>query len=148
MTRARVESIRGFLVCVSSTYKFMTPYPKGVYLTMDRWIPYRYKERFRLLGEALKMAGFEGKWERIEEVDKPTLVMVVPRLKYYLLAMGRLTEEQTLPWIQLRSQIQAFDYLVGDASVLGLWSVLWGQGKLVSESGEFTPLYQGRSSKF
>ena len=32
---------------------------------------------------------------------------------------------------------------MGDASGLGFGSVLWGQGKLVSESGKFTPLYQG-----
>ena len=37
---------------------------------------------------------------------------------------------------------------MGDASGLGFESVLWGQGKLVSESGEFTSLYQGISSNF
>ena len=26
--------------------------------------------------------------------------------------------------------------------------MIWGQGKMVSKSGEFTPLYQGRSSHF
>ena len=35
-----------------------------------------------------------------------------------------------------------------DASGLGFGSVLWGQGKLVYESGGFNPLYQGISSNF
>ena len=31
-------------------------------------------------------------------------------------------------------------YIMGDVSGLGFGSVIWGQGKMVSESGEFTPL--------
>ena len=34
MSRERMESIRGFLVYVSRTYRYMTPYSKGVYLTL------------------------------------------------------------------------------------------------------------------
>ena len=61
MPRARVESIRGFLVYVSRTYKYMTPYLKGVCLNLDIWIPYRDEEGWRLRGEALNMAEVEGK---------------------------------------------------------------------------------------
>ena len=39
-------------------------------------------------------------------------------------------------------------YLMKDVSGLVFGSVLWGQRKMVSESGEFTPLYQGKYSKF
>ena len=45
-----MESIRGFLLYVSSTYRYMTPYMKGVYLTLDSWIPFRYEEGCRLRG--------------------------------------------------------------------------------------------------
>ena len=48
--RDRMESIRGFLLYVSSTYRYMTPYMKGVYLTLDSWIPFRYEEGCRLRG--------------------------------------------------------------------------------------------------
>ena len=41
MPRARIYSIRGFLVYVSRKYKDMTPYLKGFHLTLDIWIPYR-----------------------------------------------------------------------------------------------------------
>ena len=87
------------------------------------------------------MAEVEGKWERIEYADKPTLVMGVPPLEFDLIALGRLTEDQTPPQRQLRAQRQADAYIMGDASGLGFGLVLWGQGKLVSESGEFNPLY-------
>ena len=39
--RARIESISGFLVYVFSTYRDMTPYFKGVCLTMDSLRSYR-----------------------------------------------------------------------------------------------------------
>ena len=76
------------------------------------------------------------------------LMMGVLRLKFDLLALGRLTEDQAPLQRQLRAQRQATTYLMGDASDLGFGSVLWVQEKLVSESGEFTTLYQGRLSKF
>ena len=81
-------------------------------------------------------------------MDKTILVMVFTQLKFDLLVLVRLTEYQAPPRRQLRAQRQAVDCLMGDASGLGFGSVLWGQGKLVSESGEFTPLYQGISSNF
>ena len=48
----------------------------------------------------------------------------------------------------MRAQRQTVAYLMGDDSALGFGLVIWGQGKMVSKSGEFTPLYQGRSSHF
>ena len=90
----------------------------------------------------------EGKWEAREEAGKPILVMGVPHLNVYLLALVRLTEDQAPICRQLRAQIQAVAYIMGDVSGLGFGTVLWGEGKFVSESGEFTPLYQGRSSSF
>ena len=44
MHRASIESIRGSLVYVSITYRVMTPYSKGMYLTLDIWSLYRDKE--------------------------------------------------------------------------------------------------------
>ena len=41
MPRSRMDSIRGFLVFVSNTYKYMTTYLKVFHLTFDSWIPYR-----------------------------------------------------------------------------------------------------------
>ena len=74
--------------------------------------------------------------------------MGVTRLKFDLNALGRLAEDQAPPGRQLRAHRQAVSYLMGETNCLGFGLVLWGQGKLVSESGEFTPLYQGTYSKF
>ena len=41
---ARMESIRGFLLYFNSTYTDMTPYLKGLSLTLYSWRPYIYKE--------------------------------------------------------------------------------------------------------
>ena len=79
------------------------------------------------------MVEVEGEWEGIEEADQPTLVMGFPRMKYDLLALGRLNEDLILPQRQLRAQRQSVAYLMGDASGLGFGLVVWSQGKLVSE---------------
>ena len=52
------------------------------------------------------------------------MVMGVPRLKFDLLSLGRLTEDQTSPQRQLRAQRQDVAYLMGDDSGLGFGSVL------------------------
>ena len=148
MYRARMEYIMGFLVYISSTYRDRIPYLKGVHLTMDSWILSRDKEGWRLRRKELNMADVEGKWQGIEDADKTILVMGVPRLKFDLIAMGILNEYQTVPQRKLREQRLAVTYIMGDASALRFGLVLWGQGKLVSESREFTPLHQGRPSNF
>ena len=80
------------------------------------------------------MAEGDRKWERIEEADKTTLVIGFNQLKYYLLALIRITEDLTPPQRQLRAHRQAVSYLMVDTSGLGSGSVFWGQGKLFSES--------------
>ena len=126
----------------------MTPDLKGFHLTLDRYTSYRDKEVWSLKGEALNMEEVEGGWEGIEEADQPILVMGVPHMKYDLLSLRRLTEDLTPSRRQLMLQRQAVSYLMGDTSGLGFVLVLWSQGKLVSKSGKFTPLYQWRSSYF
>ena len=79
------------------------------------------------------MSEVEGKWERMEEADKPILVMGVPRLEFDLLALVRISEYQTPLRRQLREQGQAVAYLMRYASGLVFGLVLWFQGKIVSE---------------
>ena len=59
-------------------------------------------------------------------------MMGVPRLKFDLLALGRLTEEKTPLCRQLRAQRKYVAYQMGDASGLEFGSMLWVQEKLVS----------------
>ena len=48
-------------------------------------------------GEELKIAKLYGKWEGMEEVNKPNLVIGVPRLIGYLLKLGSLKKEKLTP---------------------------------------------------
>ena len=59
----------------------MNPYFKGLHLTLDSWIPNRDKYEWQLKGEELKMDKLYGKWEGMEEVNKPNLVIGVPSLR-------------------------------------------------------------------
>ena len=59
------------------------------------------------------MVNVEGRWEGMEEADKPKLVMVVMLLKLDLFALGRITEDQALLQIQLRAQRQSVYYIMG-----------------------------------
>ena len=86
----RMESIIGSLIYVTSKYRDMNNHFKGLHLTMDSWIPYRDKYGWQLWGEGLNMSKLDGKWEDMKEVNKPNLVIGVPRLRGYLLAPGRL----------------------------------------------------------
>ena len=86
----RMESIIGSLIYVTIKYRDVNPYFKGLHLTLDSWIQYRDKYGCQLWGEELNMAKLDGKWEDMEEVNKPNLVIGIPRLRGYLLATGRL----------------------------------------------------------
>ena len=44
MSRARMDFIRGFMLYIYRICRDMTPYFKGVNLTMDSWRPYRDEE--------------------------------------------------------------------------------------------------------
>ena len=74
--------------------------------------------------------------------------MGVNQLINYLEALKRLIEVEVPPSRCLRAMWQAVAYMMGDASGLGFGSVMWSQSRLVLETREFTPLYQGRSSNF
>ena len=50
------------------------------------------EEVCRPRGEYLNISEVEGKWEGIEEEDKPILVMGVPQLEFDLLALVKLTD--------------------------------------------------------
>ena len=82
-----MDSIIGFLGYVSSTYRDMSPYLKGVHLTLDSLRPYMDQEVWILIGEELNMTKVEGEWEGVEESYKPILVMGVPLLRLDLLTL-------------------------------------------------------------
>ena len=59
--------IRGFLIYVVRTYKWLNPYIKGLHLTIDSWIPGRAGNGFKLKGRELKQA--MACWESTKELN-------------------------------------------------------------------------------
>ena len=62
MSISRMESIRGFLVYVSITYRYMNSYLEGVNLMLDSWSSYMDEEGWRLRVEEINMVKVEGEW--------------------------------------------------------------------------------------
>ena len=50
----RLEQIHGFLIYVSHTYNWMTPYSKGIHQTINIWRPGRDKEGWKLTPKELE----------------------------------------------------------------------------------------------
>jgi hypothetical protein len=48
MMHKPMESIRGFLNYVTRTYESITPYLKGVHLTLDHWRPDRDEDGWKI----------------------------------------------------------------------------------------------------
>ena len=59
-----------------------------------------------------------------EEVNTPNIVIGVPCLRLYIIALGRLKRLKVPPRIQLTVQRQALAYLMGDSSGVSFGSVL------------------------
>ena len=76
------------------------------------------------------------------------LVKGVPRLKGDLKTLRNLEEMENTPRRKLRAKMQVVDYLMGNANGNGVGLVRWYQRMLVSETGELTPLYQGKYSNY
>ena len=47
MSNKILEGIRGFLIYVARTFKWMTPYLKGLHLTIDGWREGRDKDFYK-----------------------------------------------------------------------------------------------------
>ena len=95
----------------------------------------------------LKISELERKWDGVEKVNKLRLLKGVPHLGDDIVVLGKFTEAENPPRRQIISGRQDVAYFMGGDSGLGFGSVMWGQSKNFSESGEFPPLYQGSLSK-
>ena len=69
------------------------------------------------------------------------LILGVPQLKGYFIALERLTEDEDPPKWKVRAKIKAVTYLTGYAIGLGFGLVPWCKKFFVLEAGKFKPLY-------
>ena len=98
------ECIRGFLIYVSSAFKWMTSYLKGLHLTIYGWIEGRYKDFYKIKSQPwvrLKVWEWErGNWLEERELEvlrmnkdetAPEFLEPAPRLREDVLALKMLT---------------------------------------------------------
>eukprot|EP00978_Attheya_sp_CCMP212_P044459 scaffold311089_cov38-Attheya_sp.AAC.1 len=86
-----VHDIRGFLNYVARTYPEITPYLKGVHLTLDHWRPDRDSDGWRISNSSDKKLEFS------TMAKPPVSVVPVSRLRSDIDALLHLTESEIPP---------------------------------------------------
>jgi len=80
LQRKPLESMRGFFIHLMRTYPIITPYLKGMHLTLDGWRPNRDEELWKLP---------PGTWDDMPcgdpSANPPAELTPAPRLTYLLL---------------------------------------------------------------
>ena len=163
MNRKRLEQIRGFLVYVARTFKFMNPYIKGLHLTIDGWREDRDEEGYRVRSNVAEIRQAEKDLEQGIEVDlgvfileeetgdkeAPEEVSAVPRLEHDIETMEEFTrgEAPAVEKVRVRVALLAL-YLMGDASGDGFGSSWWDGERLEYEAGTWKRQYGKLSSNF
>jgi len=133
-----LEKARGFLVYLSRTYPTITPFLKGIHLTLDSWRPGRDTDGWKMKrnkevpqyssedplddmdGQLLQDG--DGDWQFIPAVDNPMgppppKVKAVPRLLHDLNALWTFFQVDTPPWRYVRGKrVCVVRYGFGDAS--------------------------------
>ena len=99
----RLEQIRGFLIYVSRTYRWMPPYLKGIHLTLDGWRPDRDAHGYRVQQKKPQVPSV-WEWESEawidvdmnsldpDDLEAPETVRAAPRLRDDINALQMLTE--------------------------------------------------------
>lgn len=142
-----LEKGRGFLVYFTRTYTSLTPYLKGIHLTLDSWREGRDAEGWKLGGRQSKKASIDCRSDHESDTEfddggeplgsdenvgntiskspsgyipPPTKVIPVPRLHDDLIALKAFLDAEKPPWRLVRgNQVAAVQYGFGDASKSG-----------------------------
>ena len=160
-------SIRGFLIYVGRTYRWMNPYLKGLHLVIDGWRDNReiggYKKTKSTIHEelALKEAeeAFErggednlegfGNAEKEEAAPETVTAKQVPRFAGDVEALVNLTEgaAPATQRCRVKGSLTAL-YLAGDASGRGFGAAMWDEDKVVYSAGSWSRDCGGESSNW
>jgi hypothetical protein len=128
---------RGFLIYVTRAYPTLTPYLKGIHLTLASWLGERdpesgWKAKTRRQAiDDLNPLSWEPKFglEEDSPAEAPEYVWPVPRMKDDMLALLDLTASTTAPKRLIRMTLLALVlYGFGDASGLGYGSTFLVDG--------------------
>jgi hypothetical protein len=118
-----LERKRGFFVHLQRVYPALTPYLKGIHLTLDSWRPGRDEDGWRIPGWTPE--------ESDDEIELPTssgapeFVIPVPHLSDDLTSLAQLLQSPTPPRQAIRPKhVTSCVYGFADASSTGFGSTL------------------------
>ena len=149
LNRERLEQIQGFLIYVSRTFKWMTPYLKGLHLTLDAWRPNRDTKTGWRLQYFHKDENGDSWMTNVPHPDAPKTVNPVVCFPFDVRALAKLVEgkEPAVQPCQVESAILAV-YLMGDASREGFGSAIFANKRLDYQSGSWAKDFQDKSSNW
>ncbi len=147
-----LESYRGYLVYISRTYPNITPYLKGIHLTLDSWRPWRAEDSWKLSISEIKVA-VENKgvtWTDVSTGGKaPQRVKAAPRLYDDVKALLTLFAAPTPPRRPVRpNKFAEATYMFGDASGTGFGSSLLVHKTIHFTYGQWVESNSRESSNF
>jgi len=129
--RKRLETIRGFLQYLTKTYPSVTPYLKGIHLSVDGWRPDRDRDGWRKAKRSRDVRGSEVEEEWggkevgwvVSSSEAPKRVGLVPRFETDSEALAEFFGPPLPPVRRVRGRIviECF-YGFGDASGTGFGS--------------------------
>jgi hypothetical protein len=115
-----LEHHRGFLVYITRTYPALTPYLKGIHLTIDSWRPHRDDDGWKV---ARQVQDYLGDSSPVDNSSPPLHVTAVPRLRDDLSALREFFAAREPPSRYIRgSRVVSLIYGFGDASGAGFGS--------------------------
>ena len=143
-------SDRGFLIYVARTYKTITPFLKGIHLSIDGWRDNRDEDGWKIATRHMKDKGGSGKSQNSLDVYKyPDTVTPVKRLINDVKALKELTKMDKPPVVIKQSnKIFVVKYGFGDASGGGFGSTIQDKSGLKIMSGTWNESGSKKSSNF
>jgi hypothetical protein len=157
----RLMQIRGFLLYVTRTYRYMTPHLKGLHLTIDGWREGRDADGWRTRGVEIGVHANLGRGNGLDErglygrgaccyrADAPEYVQSMPRLKEDIEALERLTSDDLPPALAVRCRgVAAVFYGFGDASGKAFGSTFQVDDFIRYRYGQWCSAIQEESSNY
>lgn len=149
----QLERSRGFLIYIARTFPMLTPYLKGIHLSLDSWRPWRRQDGWKMTISEIR-AALEEKDEDLQITavpgGKPPLrVKAVPRMRDDVRALLQLTSSATPPRRLIRPVKRAtMAYAFADASGSGFGGSFLVGDEIRYISGQWIEEVSSQSSNF
>ncbi len=146
-----LESYRGFLIYISRTYPALTPYLKGIHLTLGSCRPWRSDDAWKMsMSEIRQCLEQEGYDFTLPQSSKPPVeVRIAPHLLQDIEALDVLFSAELPPVGRVRpSKASVASYMLGDASGSGFGSSFVINNKVYYQHGQWNFTVSAESSNY